>query len=95
MKIIGRMDNGFIVTASEQELAEIAGFRYSSSMKSDCRPEIGREIRVSKLFEALRVSRERKEDIEKLANDLRRVAGRVDSINQALSAPIIEVEVKS
>ena len=92
MKIIGKTQYGLIVETNADELAQIAGFQYASSMKADDRPDIGKEIKVSKLYSALNVSRERKEDIAKLANQLRVVAGRVDSINQALAAPIIEVK---
>lgn len=94
MKIIGKTQYGLIVETHADELAQVAGFYNASAMKADDRPDIGKEIKVSKLYSALSVSRERKEDIAKLANQLRVVAGRVDSINQALAAPIVEVEVK-
>ena len=96
MKIIGKTEGGgFIVTASEAELVNIAGFTYQSSMRTEDRPSVGKEIKVSRLWEALSASRDRKDDIAKLANQLRAAAGRVDTINQALAAPIVEVEVKS
>ena len=96
MKIIGKQTEiSFIVLASGDELAQIAGFSYVSLMKDLMRPQVGREINVSELYRALNASRERKAEIAELANKLRVVAGRVDSINQALASPIIEVEIKT
>jgi len=96
MKIIGTMGRGeFLVQADENELAKIMGVHSTYGMKDAEKPAVGKEIKVSELYQALQVSRERKEEIAKLANQLRTVAGRVDSINQALASPIVEVEVKS
>ena len=95
MKIIGKTDTGFIVAISENEIANICGHSYSNTMKAAEQPAIGREVKVSELYRALVVSRERKEEISKLANQLRVAAGRVDTINQALASPIVEVEVKA
>jgi hypothetical protein len=93
MIIIGKAaDGSFIVTAQETEMANICGFSYASSMPNGKRPEVGMRIEVSQLYQALCASRERKADIAKLADDLRKVAGRVDSINQALASPIVEVK---
>ena len=96
MKIIGKTgSSGFIVTAGMEELCQVMGFHSSYGMKDSEKPDVGRDIKVSDLYQALSVSRERREEIAKLANQLRTVAGRVDSINQALASPIVEVEVKS
>lgn len=96
MKIIGKTgSSGFIVTASLEELCQIMGFYQSYGMKEAEKPDVGKDIKVSDLYQALSVSRARKEEITKLANELRKAAGRVDTINQALAAPIVEVEVKS
>lgn len=93
MKIIGKSGNNeFIVTATEYELAHIAGYSYPTQMKDGTKPEVGREVAVSALFQALCISRERKVEIAALAESLRKVAGRVDSINQTLAAPIVEVK---
>lgn len=94
MKIIGQATTGvFICTATEDELCQVAGHAGSYGLKDIDKPQIGRELKVSELWRALNVSRQRKGEITKLANELRATAGRVDSINQALAAPIIEVEV--
>ena len=96
MKIIGKTSNSeFIIVAADSELAMICGFSYSSSMPEKLRPDIGREIKVASLYAALCVSRARKADIAGLANSLRTVAGRIDSINRALAEPIVEVEVQA
>lgn len=95
VKIIGKTDTGFIVTANEHELAHICGFGYPSELKGSMSLAVGREIQVSKLYQALEVSRARRDDIATLADKLRQIAGRVDTINQALAAPIVEVEIKT
>lgn len=96
MKIIGNTAGGYMVDVNANELANIMGHdsNYSFERSGSPKLSIGSEIKVSKLFEALSVSRGRKKDIADLAEALRKVAGRVDTINQALAAPIIEVEVK-
>ena len=95
MKIIGNIGrDAFIVTATEDELAKIAGYTYASAMPNGHKPEAGKEIPVSDLYKALCSSRERKAEIADLANKLRSAAGRVDSINQALATPIVEVKAQ-
>lgn len=91
MKIIATVDRDkFIVEASEYELCNIMGFGYPSEVKDGNRPVVGREVRVSKLYSALSVERNRRAEIAKLAADLRKTADRVDSINEALDCPIVE-----
>lgn len=93
MKIIASISsNRFLVDASADELAQIMGFNSAYSLKDPNKPDIGKEIKVSPLFRALEVSRERKAEIASLADQLRKAAGRVDSINQALAEPIVEVK---
>ena len=89
MKIIAKMGSDeFLVSASESELLYIAGYNSKYGLK-DCElPSIGKQINVSDPFAALRVSRGRKLEVEKLANQLRDTAKRVDTINAALAAPI-------
>ncbi len=90
MKIIGKGGRDrFIVEASDWELANICGFSYPSQMKEN-RLEVGSEVQVTKLFEALSVERKRKEEIAGIAASLRKAADRVDSINAALDCPIVE-----
>lgn len=93
MKIIATTSSGFIVEATGDELAKVMGYAGSYHIKDGNKePRLGREIPVSPLWEALAVSRTRKEELASLANALRKVAGRVDTINQTLASPIVEVK---
>lgn len=93
MKIIAAVNEGeYLIQASKDELAQILGFNGAYYLKEGNKLAVGREIKVSPLYQALQVSRQRKTEIATLADQLRKVAGRVDSINQALAEPIVEVE---
>ena len=94
MKIIAQANTDrFIVEADGSELAQVMGFSGTYSLKDGDKLAVGKEIKVSPLWRALEVSRGRKAEIADLANKLRTAAGRVDSINQALVEPIVEVKV--
>lgn len=91
MKIIAKAERDrYIVEASDWELANVMGYTYPSSIPSGHKIEVGKEIAVTKLFEALSVERKRQEEIKSLAAQLRKTADRVDSINAALDCPIVE-----
>lgn len=91
MKIIAGIDSsGFLVEVSEHEIAEIIGFTYPSEIEGGIR--VGEEIKVADLWGALEISRGRYAELAKMATQLRTAATRVDSINSALSNPIIEVK---
>lgn len=93
MKIVAKTGSGsFLVDATEHELARIMGFAYTNSIPADKKLDLGREVDVSRMYEALAVERERMDDVQKLANGLRSVADRVEKINAALSCPLIEVK---
>ena len=94
MKIIAKArDDVFIVEARGDELAQVMGHNSAYALKDrTAQLAIGVDIKVSPLYQALQVSRQRKAEITQLAEALRKVAGRVDSINQALAEPIVEVE---
>lgn len=93
MKIIGTVGSDlFLVEASSNDLAQLMGFASAYNLKDGDKLAVGKKIEVSPLYQALQVSRARKDEIAELANKLRAVAGRVDSINQALAAPIVEVK---
>lgn len=96
MKIIGTMGNDrFLVEATGDDLARVMGFANTYGLKDGDKLGVGKEIKVSLLYQALQVSRARKDEIAELANKLRAAAARVDSINSNLAAPIVEVEVKA
>ena len=94
MKIIGSINNNeFIITATHTEVAKIIGYDSTYSLRDKkIELSIGMDVQVSPLWEALSVSRTRKADLEKMSAELRRVAGRVDTINQAIASPIVEVK---
>ena len=94
MKIVAKVnENEVLVQATKNELANIIGHGSTYDLKDRGGEFIpGACINVSPLWEALSISRARKDDIAKLAKDLRTVAGKVDTINQALASPIIEVK---
>ena len=90
MKIIGQTKGGYILEASGDELANICGYSYSNELKGSNTPCIGLTIQVWPLYEALQFSRKRKAEIAHLAESLRKIAKRVDTINEVLANPIIE-----
>lgn len=93
MKIIATTtSNGFLIEATSDELAQIMGFGSHYSLKEGNKLEINKVIQVTPLWRALTVSRERKAEITALAIQLRKTADRVDTINQALAEPIVEVK---
>ncbi len=91
MKIIAGIDSSrFLVEVHDNEIAKIAGFTYPSEIKMGIK--VGQEIKVADLWRALEISRERHDELAKMATQLRTAATRVDSINAALSNPIVEVK---
>ena len=93
VKIIAKVsDTRWLVEANNYELANVMGFGYPIELKGNNELIVGREITLSKLWEALSITRGRKKDVAAIAESLRKLAGRIDSINQTLAAPIIEVK---
>jgi HAMP domain-containing protein len=82
----------FLVEANVEELVRIAGRNSSYGMPADEKPAVGKTIEVNDLWNALTVSVSRRDDIAKLAESLRKEAGRIDTINQALANPIVMVK---
>jgi hypothetical protein len=95
VKIIGKSTTDrFIVEATEYELANIAGYDYPSQAKEKraVNFEVGSDVKVSALWQALSVSRKRHAQIAAIAKDMRAAADQVDSINATLATPILEVQ---
>ena len=93
MKIIATTGNDrFLVEATNYELANVMGYGYPSELKNESRLAVGKEIPVSKLWQALSITRSREEEVAKLAEGLRKLADRVDGVNATLAAPIVEVK---
>ena len=58
MKIVAKTGSGsFLVDATEHELARIMGFAYTNSIPADKKLDLGREVDVSRMYEALAVER--------------------------------------
>lgn len=93
MKVIAKItDDRFLVEATRGELANIMGVNYAADLKSNNDIIVGREVLVSQLWQALTVTRGRQKEVAELAERLRNLAARVDSVNKVLAAPIIEVK---
>ena len=95
MKIIGSVGDGkLLVEAHKDELAKIAGYQYADygDGAKALKFNIGVEIAVNALWQALEVTRGRIKEVSDLAAALRKTADRVDTINAALKAPIVEVK---
>lgn len=93
MKILAKIsDSKMIVEVSTTEVAHILGYTYESEIKSRGALDVGSEIKVSGLFKALNASRDRKDELARMAHGLREAAKKIDSINTALEEPILVVE---
>lgn len=94
MKIIADVNGSqFIVQATDTELSRIMGYGYPTQARDKGHKiEVGKEIPVSALWEALEVTRVRVTEVANLAASLRKTADRVDAINAVLKAPIVEVK---
>lgn len=93
MKVIAVINQEeFMVEISKDEIAHIAGYPSAVHMGSKTGIGVNSVINVSKLWRALSVSRERKEDITNLSMQLQKIAGRLEYLNQALAEPIIEAQ---
>lgn len=89
MKIIASTGHEkFLVEATADELAQVMGHSWGSTIKD--RLTIGADVKITRLYQALQVERTRQDRVTKLANDLRQVAKEVDTINAALDCPIID-----
>jgi hypothetical protein len=93
MKIIASTyrDN-FLCEVSADEIAKIAGYSYTTSMPNGSRLEVGQTIQVSKLWDALSFVRDRKDEVAKCAAQLKTISTRLNSVNETLAQPIIEVK---
>lgn len=92
MKIIANVTSDrFLVEADSYELAHIMGFSYPTELKESRKLAVGRDVEVSGLWQALSITRAREKEVAALAESLRKIADRVDSVNKTLAAPIVEV----
>jgi len=93
VKIIATIDGSkFLVEATETELSRVMGYGWTTQMREKGHKlEVGKEIKVNDLWQALEVTRGRVGEVAALAEGLRKTAARVDSVNATLAAPLVEV----
>lgn len=103
MKIIGRTGDRYLVTATEQELARIAGFSYANTDFRNAMTKIGAfrpngygsdgklvenvEIPVSDLFDRIAALRNREEEVKRASSSLRALADLMDGKLPSVVAP--------
>lgn len=98
MKIIGRTDKEFIITAHEDEIAKLIGYHYESAMPArknpnyGCREKlmIGDEIKVAEMFQHLSSLQSAGRDIAAVVAKLRTAA----DLLETLPDPVTEVKVQ-
>lgn len=92
MKIIGTTTGAYIVTATKDELCQIAGLNsaYSEEAKK-LNLNVGDSLAVSALWGALNHTRTHKEEIANLAKQLRAEADKLDKMNAQVEAPTVEL----
>lgn len=89
MKIIGTTQNGFILEATENELANIAGYYSKFSGISD-KFKLGTEIAVSDIYKQLDTLATAKAELAAIETQLTNVASTLKTIRQ--DSPIKNVE---
>lgn len=82
MNIIAKAKDGFILVATDDEVARILGFHSAYSMNK--KPEVGQSVDVSGLFDALIFERSRPSALSDTAKKLRAEADKIDKINATL-----------
>lgn len=97
MKVIGKTEKGLLIDASEQELANIAGFAYAfhstgSPWKDKREIPVGSEIPVSKIFDRLGALREGEAKLKDGAAHLRALATLMESQVPSVILPEPEFE---
>lgn len=73
MKIIGKTPKGYIVEASESDVANLCGY-YFAGASGYKRPEIGDTINVDAMYTQLYKSKSYEEDLLKASSSLRAIA---------------------
>lgn len=89
MKIIGKTETGFILSASEDEVCNLVG--YYSKYSSEPKLQIGANIEVAKMYRHLYSLGNEKTEIASMAAKLRAAADLIgtlpDPIAEALAVP--------
>lgn len=92
MKIIALVkenysSNEWLIQATGDEIAKIAGFPYASSMNKDERPAIGVEVKVDEAWNDLRKFRAAKDHLKSASETLRGVAAIADAAGAVYTLP--------
>lgn len=98
MKIIGKTEKEFIITAHEDEIANLLGYYYESSMpghkdkRYGCHEKlrIGDQINIAAMYGHLRSIQEAGSDVAKVVAKLRTAADLIET----LPDPITEVKAQ-
>jgi hypothetical protein len=92
MKIIGKTQEGFILDASRDELANLLGFY--GNYASGCPDwKLGMDIQVSKLYERIHTMRKSEASLADCAKSLRNLADLLEPIDRLVTAALKDPEV--
>ena len=85
MKIIGQTEGGFLVSTSQDEIANLLGYYYGSAAKCPIiKP--GMEIQVSKMYKQLYELAAKSDAMSKTAAELRAIADMIEVKNPLINA---------
>lgn len=89
MKIIGATENGYIIDADANEVANLIGY-YSKYTKDFVKPKVGDEIQVDAMFKQLHTLANKKNDLSQTVKTLRNIAELLEPV-----CPIIEKSIET
>ena len=90
MKIIGKTQKGYILDASEDEVANLIGYYGEYSLREQCgKLNIGDEIQISRMYEQLYKLHDNHKDIERAKECLTQC---IENMEEVL--PVIHVSIK-
>ena len=88
MKIIGKTENGYIVEASKDDVANLVG--YHGQYDTKYKPlSVGDEILVSKMFRQLYELKNNQPELQKVVGTLRNLADLLEPV-----CPVIEAQIR-
>jgi len=87
MKIIGKTENGYIIEASKDDVANLIG--YYSHYSKEVNISVGDEIQVSKMYQQLHDLERSQPEMRKVVSTLRGMADLLEPV-----CPVIEKRVK-
>lgn len=90
MKIIGKTDDGFIIEASQNEIANLIGYYFSSECPII---EVGCIITINKIFYQLYNLARTRTKLDEIANELNTYADRLRLIQPIINNNIQDVGI--